>query len=266
MLQKISRDDIRQIPQDVLKYVTINYLPFREIYLIKDAYPNEYHERLTMNLNDEDMIKEPLLTALEFRDNNLMDLVIDELPKFHPDYLEIVESFVHEEEIDLEQIDYGDVLSNMYTLMLTNCDEDAVSLILATDGKTGNIRFDEWILNYERLDLLQVDDQNHMKVFLSDKVVSTIGDNISCIYGSFLIQYEMIYDESDPNYLGVVEAIYKLYRERGYIPIGILDATGWTEKELLEQLRYIKNHIINGSDSEEDEGDEEDEERLTETR
>ncbi len=82
MSSKTLRNLIKEVPNDALKHVTLDYLPFRELYVIRTIYPEEYQERLSRNLNDKDSIQELLLTALEFKDNNLLNLTISELSKF----------------------------------------------------------------------------------------------------------------------------------------------------------------------------------------
>ncbi len=230
---------MQNVPDDAFRYVVLDYLPFRELYVIRTIYPEEYQERLSRNLNDKDSIQELLLTALEFKDNNLLDLVIDELLKFHPDYPYLVEDFLlgkgSDDMRDVEYYaDHGHVLSTIYSYLLTVGDDDAIALILSTDGKTGNERFDEWILGHEKLDYpMNSGIDFEIRILLSDKVASTIGDDLTWIYGINISNTNHDYVPE------IVDIIYRLYEQRGYIPSGILRSTGLTEEEVLKALEEL---------------------------
>ncbi len=95
------------------------------------------------------MVHKPLLTALESKDNNLMDLVIDELPKFHPNY--------HYYHYYLEDLDtksninirdhgwYGCVLSEIYHDLLGRVTKTLLSLaqmekVVTKDSTSGYLQ------------------------------------------------------------------------------------------------------------------------------
>lgn len=215
------------IPEEVLRYSVVTYLPFREIYLVQDRYPEEYQAALDETLNNEDRIYEPLLTALEFKDAELLDLVIEELPKFHSDFEYINEPLDIGEQRSLQEygIGIGDPLINIYDYLLKIGDEDAIALILSTNGQTSNQEFNRWILGYEKLDYpFHSDNVVGIRTLLSDKVVSSIGDKLTWIYAVDLR------DDSE-DLPELIDAIYRLYRQRKYIPSGILQATGWKDEQ-----------------------------------
>jgi len=169
-----------------------------------------------------------LLVALEFKDKQLLDLVVDELAKFAPDYPYMFEPLEIGEERDTYEYLTDYTMTEIYDYLLKIGDEDAIALILSTNGQTPNKLFNRWILNDEKLDYpLRTDDDIGARTLLSDKVVSSIGDDLTWIYGVNL--------EEDFEYLPeVVDAIYRLYQQRGHIPSGILRATGWTQQETLD--------------------------------